>query len=497
MSTVRQPFTSCCRRAVESYANGEKKLKLRLHDTSQKSASSSKGCQSSSIRVPSKTSTKNKNVRFRHHQKANAATNQNDKTMRSLVASAYFSFLVYLFVILPLFATLQQPEAQQQQQSNDVGAYFRHKTVIIPHDSKKHRGGEDAASSSDTVLVVADGVGGWARHNVNPGLYSRLLTQTVVELATATPPAGDDANGKNSSLIEVVHKANWIAAEKHLGSATCTTLQITGPTTMSTLNIGDSGYSIHRVVDGSQSSDNGSTPEADDDEKSQGNIWNKLTRRFGRQNAVKKNNVQYERGIELIYASEPGQKSFNYPHQLGGQYGDEVADVAVSETHEMENGDIIVVYSDGVSDNVDPQEFHTCLTTYLKDDQKAVTDDDDDESVKNAKAEEAFVSYSLVADCIARTAYELGKNDKFDSPFAKGARAAGWGDDYTGGKHDDISVIVSQFFVGSPTASASSRREEEDDEDPHYTESIYIYTGPVPPLSELPTKPLQAIKTEL
>jgi hypothetical protein len=43
--------------------------------------------------------------------------------------------------------------------------YFEHKTVIIPHDEKKFRGGEDAASTSDRLLVVADGVGGWAKHD--------------------------------------------------------------------------------------------------------------------------------------------------------------------------------------------------------------------------------------------------------------------------------------------------------------------------------------------
>jgi protein phosphatase PTC7 len=55
------------------------------------------------------------------------------------------------------------------------GAYFISKTIIIPHDEKKHRGGEDAAATDETILVVADGVGGWANHGVNPGIYSRAL----------------------------------------------------------------------------------------------------------------------------------------------------------------------------------------------------------------------------------------------------------------------------------------------------------------------------------
>jgi hypothetical protein len=116
------------------------------------------------------------------------------------------------------------------------------------------------------------------------------------------------------------------------------------------------------------------------------------------------------------------------------------------------------------------KEFLPCIDNYLNED--AVGDDN--------KMDELLMSYSLVADCIARNAYVLGKDEQFDSPFAKGARAAGWGD-YRGGKDDDITVTVAQVFVGTKPAL-------EKDTDPHYSESIYLYTGPIPPVSELPTK---------
>ena len=32
-------------------------------------------------------------------------------------------------------------------------SFFRHRSVIIPHDDKKHRGGEDAAATNDQWLV--------------------------------------------------------------------------------------------------------------------------------------------------------------------------------------------------------------------------------------------------------------------------------------------------------------------------------------------------------
>ncbi len=46
---------------------------------------------------------------------------------------------------------------------------------VLPHMQKRHKGGEDAAVLTDTVLAVADGVGGWAENGVDPANYSRRL----------------------------------------------------------------------------------------------------------------------------------------------------------------------------------------------------------------------------------------------------------------------------------------------------------------------------------
>lgn len=59
--------------------------------------------------------------------------------------------------------------------------------MIIPHDDKLHRGGEDAADSSDNILVVADGVGGWADRGVNPGIFSGYLTRYLVDQSQDDP----------------------------------------------------------------------------------------------------------------------------------------------------------------------------------------------------------------------------------------------------------------------------------------------------------------------
>lgn len=46
---------------------------------------------------------------------------------------------------------------------------------VLPHMQKRHKGGEDAAVLTETVLAVADGVGGWAENGVDPANYSRRL----------------------------------------------------------------------------------------------------------------------------------------------------------------------------------------------------------------------------------------------------------------------------------------------------------------------------------
>ena len=51
---------------------------------------------------------------------------------------------------------------------------------INPHDDKKAKGGVDGASLSSNMLAVADGVGGWANHGVDPGLFAESLCKNIL-----------------------------------------------------------------------------------------------------------------------------------------------------------------------------------------------------------------------------------------------------------------------------------------------------------------------------
>lgn len=340
-------------------------------------------------------------------------------------------------------------------------ARFVHKTIIIPHDDKKFRAGEDAASTTDHMLVVADGVGGWANKGVNPGLYSRKLTETIVSAFTSMSPSQQD----DVDLKDLVHKSNHIAADEHLGSATCTVVRLKDANTLETLNVGDSGYSIHRRKE-----------ESDTDTDN----------------------------LKVVYASVPGQKGFNFPYQLGGQYGDSVYEPNVTDgpnTHELHDKDVIVVVSDGIIDNMDPHEYHDCIRRYQWS-ESYFSDDNEHEHVsvvatnfyakyKGYFDDKELVSYSAVADCIARKAYFLGKDESHHSPFARSA--ATYGKRFLGGKHDDITVVVAQVelaVVDATTGDEVFVLDLEKDVDFHKTESIFVYKdsdGPIEDPSMLPS----------
>jgi protein phosphatase PTC7 len=51
---------------------------------------------------------------------------------------------------------------QREKDHGVSNRYFRYAAANIPHPSKRDKGGEDAWLAQEDLLVVADGVGGWA-----------------------------------------------------------------------------------------------------------------------------------------------------------------------------------------------------------------------------------------------------------------------------------------------------------------------------------------------
>jgi len=234
---------------------------------------------------------------------------------------------------------------------------------MIPHPAKRAKGGEDAYFISDDMksIGVADGVGGWGDIGVDPALYSRMLM----------------ASGKYSADSISAHyrdpaKIMADAYEHSMdiqGSATCCIVVLDG-FCLKTANLGDSGFMVLR-------------------------------------------------GTDIVFRSKEQQHSFNFPYQLGTGSAD-MPFHAVNVTVNIQPGDLVIVGSDGLWDNL----F-------------------DDEIVEvTSRATEPMI----IAQLIARQAHLAASSKTIISPFAKAARENGY-PLATGGKMDDISVLVARVVL--------------------------------------------------
>jgi len=120
----------------------------------------------------------------------------------------------------------------------------------------------------------------------------------------------------------------------------------------------------------------------------------------------------------IHYSSKPQQHSFNFPYQL--QYrGQDLARDADVEVFSVELGDVLILGSDGLFDNLYLHHFEECLSRCLP-------------------------SNSLDPEKLAKTlallAHEKAMDRSYNSPFATEAMQAG--KHFQGGKMDDISVVV-------------------------------------------------------
>lgn len=334
---------------------------------------------------------------------------------RSFVVS-----LIFLIAISSL-SFCSAPEADQNKEYQFLTGYSNQ-----PHDDKKESGGEDSWEDSPHLLAVADGVGGWSQQGVDAGKYSKSLCQNVAKLLRDKP---DHYLSDVKSLLTDAWKKNY-----HKGSSTfvMATLPRKG-TKIHTINVGDSGYAIFR-------------------------------------------RTSIDTPYKLIYESEIQQKGFNFPYQLGAEGNGDTPEVGAINSHELLPGDMVILASDGVLDNLEFKEIPEFLTEMEQKYQaeegpqslhhfqdhneerrqrlaqkaqegKKETKDNDDDSTEDDEAPfdmEYPPFYTLdttfIADSIKHRAYELSKDPKHNSPFSKSAKKHG--KRFDGGKEDDITVVV-------------------------------------------------------
>jgi protein phosphatase PTC7 len=234
----------------------------------------------------------------------------------------------------------------------------------IPHPAKVAKGGEDAYFLSDDMKIigVADGVGGWGDIGVDPALYSKSLMEGAKLSVESSPSIRDP--------VEIMSEAYQYSSYVQ-GSSTCCVLTLEG-IHLHAANLGDSGFMVLR-------------------------------------------------GLEIVYRTKEQQHSFNFPYQIGTGSADKPQH-AQRITVEVQPGDLIIVGTDGLWDNL--------------------FDEDILEVVANAGTNDP----ATIGQHIARQAHIVANDKDILSPFSKSARSNGY-PLATGGKLDDITVLVGRVVL--------------------------------------------------
>eukprot|EP00033_Pygsuia_biforma_P000581 GCRY01000685.1.p1 GENE.GCRY01000685.1~~GCRY01000685.1.p1 ORF type:complete len:544 (+),score=122.79 GCRY01000685.1:293-1924(+) len=232
----------------------------------------------------------------------------------------------------------------------------------VPAHLKSIGGGEDSAFSSNNALGVADGVGGWNQSpfEANVALFSRLLMHNSLELF--------QSNAKDP--VFVLKTALSKIDSSIIGSATACLCVLDGED-LSVANIGDSG-------------------------------------------------VMVIRGEDVVLKSSPLLHSWNFPFQVGTN-GDR-PETAQRYRQKVQEGDVIVVCSDGCFDNLFEPEIVGMVMEGVR----------------------AGVSPKIISQRIARKASENSVDHCRPTPFSEEARRANVLDHrlWRGGKVDDVTVVV-------------------------------------------------------
>lgn len=127
--------------------------------------------------------------------------------------------------------------------------------------------------------------------------------------------------------------------------------------------------------------------------------------------------------FEILHKSFEQQHKFNQPYQVGTN-GDNPS-LAVVESHDVQDKDLVIVASDGLWDNI----YDDTIMKIINED--------------FIKEKGEIENCDKLATTLANLAEKYSLDVSYESPFAKRARARGI--EYYGGKEDDITVVVTQI----------------------------------------------------
>ncbi|KAF9363299.1 hypothetical protein BGX34_004434 [Mortierella sp. NVP85] len=284
-------------------------------------------------------------------------------------------------------------QRKQQQEQEDVAnaertMRWKQKLRAAHPPSRPYSGnvdaGEDAffhvSTPSRVALGVADGVGGWAEMGVDPSLFSWALMNNAENIARLTDRA-EQQNDTSARNLAASSESNILDAQSILdgaynelvqsgtveaGSSTACILSLCKLTgTLRASSLGDSAFLLIR--------DNKCIYES----PSQQHFWNcpyqltvlppKLRQPQGRESDSRqcanndssdddarqsKNNVTET----TVKTGSSKEKTETQPKKKAASYVQDSPKDAVQSTHQLQDGDVIVLATDGFWDNVFTKE---------------------------------------------------------------------------------------------------------------------------------------------
>ncbi|KAG9188252.1 protein phosphatase PTC7 [Alternaria panax] len=296
---------------------------------------------------------------------------------------------------------------------------------------KRARSGQDAfffsqvGNTNTTTFGVADGVGGWVESGLDPADFSHGLCEYMACAARSWPHGFNTTALHAKDLLQVAY--DEVTDDDSIeggGSTAC--LAVAEPDgNVEVANLGDSGF-MHLGL-----------------------------------NAVR-------------HFTQPQTHAFNTPYQLSKTPQRMLVQMAVfggpstlsdlpkesSITHhKVRHGDVLVFATDGVWDNLSPQDALGIVSRHMVDLGAWVERDGTIEvgqdlaklvQADSARKADSSSLQAKVAVAIAKEAKVTGLNTRRDGPFAKEVQRYYPGENWHGGKPDDIAAVVAVVLEGAP-----------------------------------------------
>jgi len=251
----------------------------------------------------------------------------------------------------------------------------------VPHPEKAEKGGEDAyfyqEDNDFSMAAVFDGVGGWNDEGIDPKIWAQAMADNTMEYMQS-----------EAGIITALDEAYAETLRSKIqGSCTAVVVKHNkGTTTLQYANLGDSGVAIYR---------NG----------------------------------------RIFFETAEQTLAFNYPYQLSSDRSETPQD-ADRGSIPIKQGDIIVLGSDGLWDNLYHVEINKMLSS--------------------------AVDAQEMAEKLTIAAFQASNDDKRWAPFGQKAvenlyahrepEDLDWESEpapltqWLGGKSDDISVVVGTVY---------------------------------------------------